>query len=140
MTAQSTATPTSITNMTWTLVASTLYWLDCDIPVTFTASATISFVLSGSGSPSTVMMEDSGNIGAAGAFQNNSFTALASTWAGTQTATSGAPGAVTTIIHVSATIGSGASGAGAMSLQTIANGTNTIQIRAAASCRLTRMD
>lgn len=140
MTAQSTATPTSITNMTWTLVATTIYWLECDIPVTFTASATIAFVLSGSGNPASVMLADSGNIGAAGAFQLNSFTALASTWATTQTATSGAPGAGTFLIHVTATIGSGASGAGAMSLQTIANGTNTIQVRAGASCRLTRMN
>jgi hypothetical protein len=132
MGAQTTATLTAITNMSWTLVASKNYRLVCEIPVTFAASATIAFGLVGPGTPTSYNLDAYGLIGASAVFADINIVGQ-TTWVTTKTAASGAPGAVTEIIHLNAQIQNGTT-AGAMTLDTSANGTNSITVGANAVC------
>ena len=84
MSAQSTATLTAITNMSWTLVASKNYSLGCEIPVTFAASATIAFGLVGPGTPTSYNIDAYGLIGAAAVYGDFNLVGQ-TTWVSTKT-------------------------------------------------------
>jgi hypothetical protein len=139
MSAQTTATATTITGMAWSLVASKNYTLDCQIPITFAASATVAFTFAGPGSPTSYSLAADGPIGASAAYaQINTF--AAASWA-TATGASGAPGAATEMVHVFAQLQNGTTSSGTqLQLQTKANGTNSITIGANAACHLTQVD
>ena len=134
MAAQSSATLTPITNMLWTLAASKNYLGWCEIPVTFVASATISFGLVGPGTPTSYGIDAYGLIGAAAVYGDISLTGQ-TTWVSTKTAASGAPGAVTEIVHVNFQIQNGTT-AGNLSLDTAGNGTNNFTVGANAVCHV----
>lgn len=134
MTAQSSATLTPITNMSWNLVASKNYIGWCEVPVTFAASATIAFGLVGPGTPTSYDLDAYGLIGAAAVYGDISLQAQ-TTWVTTKTGASGAPGAVTEVVHVNFQIQNGTT-AGALTLNTAANGTNTITVGANATCHV----
>jgi hypothetical protein len=136
MTAQSTATCTNVTSMTWNIAANKRYVLKCEVPVTFAASATLQFCLGGPGTATSYSLEADGPIGAAGAYAQ--ITTLAQTAYGTKTGASGAA-AAGEWVHVAANIQNGATASGtALTLQTAANGTNNITVGANASCQLTQ--
>lgn len=137
MSAQTTATPTPITNMTWTLVASKHYELICHVPVTFAASATVAFQFAGPATATSYSLEAKGAIGASAAF--DSMAVYGQTVWATSTGASGAPGALTEMIEVDAGIQNGTT-AGALTLGTIANGTNSITVGANAECSLTQLN
>jgi hypothetical protein len=134
MGAQSSATCTNVTNMTWNVAASKNYILSCEVPITFAASATVAFCLGGPGTATSFSLEADGPIGAAAAYAQIS--TLAQTAYGTKTGASGAPGAAEWV-HVKATIQNGSTASGtALTLQTAGNGTNNITVGANASCTL----
>ena len=134
MTAQTTATPTAITNMAWNITANKNYTLTCEVPVTFVASATIAFDLNGPGTPTSYTLEaDVPN--SAGAL-NEILTSAAAAWA-TATGGSGAPGAATKTVHVHGQIQNGSTSSGTqLQLRTIANGSNSITVLKDAACTL----
>jgi hypothetical protein len=134
MSPQTAAACTNVTNMTWNIVANKNYHLSCDIPITFVASATVAFCLGGPGSPSHYTLDAFGPIGLSGAYFDGE--ALGTTW-GTKTATSGVPGAVTAVVHVSAGIQNGTTSSGtSLTLQTAADGTHSITVLQDAVCTL----
>lgn len=136
MGAQTTATCTNITNMTWTIAANKNYLLECKIPMTLAATATIQYCLGGPGTATSYSLEADGDLGTAGIWSQIS--TLAQTAYGTKTAASAAV-AANTIQHVSAAIQNGATASGtALTLQTAANGTNAITVGANATCTLTQ--
>ena len=138
MTAQSTATCTNITNMTWNIAASKNYILACEIPVTFAATATLQFCLNGPGSPTHSTLNVHGAIGAAGVFFDTT-TASTTSWQTKSTASGAAAG--TYMVHVRANIQNGSTASGtALTLQTAANGTNNITVLADAACTLTQVN
>ena len=136
MGAQTTLTCTTITGMNWNIAASKNYVLECKIPVTLAASATLQFCLNGPGTATSYTLEDDGALGAAGVWaQFNTF--IQTAW---QTKT-GASSAVATdsIVHVWAGIQNGSTASGTqLALQTAANGTNAITVGANATCSLTQ--
>jgi hypothetical protein len=136
MSGQTTATLTAITGMSWTLTASKNYKLVCEIPVTFASSATIAFGLVGPGTPTSYNLDAYGLIGAAAVFADINVIGGAA-WVSTKTGASGAPGAVTEVIHVNVQIQNGSTG-GTLTLDTAANGTNSITVGANAVCTLTQ--
>lgn len=138
MTQQTSATLTAITNMSWPLAANTNYNLTCDIPVTFAASATIAFGLVGPGTPTSYNLDAYGLIGASAVFADINIVGQ-TTWVSTKTGASGAPGASTQIVHVNSQIQNGTT-AGALTLDTAANGTNGITVGANAACRMTQQN
>ena len=134
MTAANSATLTAITGMTWSVAASKNYLMRCEIPVLFVASATIGFGLVGPGTPTSYTLDAYGLIGAAAVFGDVEINGQ-TTWVSTKTGSSGAPGAVTEIIHVNAAIQNGAT-AGTLTLDSFGNAANNYQILANAVCRL----
>lgn len=139
MTAQSTATPTAITNMAWNISASKNYKLDCVILATFVVSATISFDLNGPGANPT-----SYSLGAV--FNTTTTTPLdpgdvfnAGSW-GTATTQSNAPGAASRTIRVNAEIENITASGTQLQLRTIGNGTNNFTILKDSSCILTQLN
>jgi hypothetical protein len=142
MGAQTTATPTNITGMSWTTVNSKNYLLRCDIFVSFSASATIAFALANSSgnAATSYNLDAQGGIGAAGVWQELKV-ASGTTAFGTATTTSGAPGSVTNLdIKVDAMIQNASNSGGTMTLQTIANGTNNFTVQANSFCTLTQIN
>ncbi len=136
MGAQTTATCTNITNMTWNIAASKNYTLRCEIPVTFAATSTLQFCLGGPGTATSYSLSAEGPIGAAGVY--GQINTLAQTAWGTKTSASGAA-ASTEWVHLIANIQNGSTASGtALTLQTAANGTNAITVLADASCTLTQ--
>lgn len=139
MGAQSTATCTNVTNMTWNIAASKRYRMSCMVPMTFAASATVQFCVAGPGTPTSYTINAVGSIGAAGVYDDINL--INSTTYGTKTTASGAVGASTQVILVDATIQNGATASGtALTLQTAANGTNNITVLADAECSLTQLN
>lgn len=134
MTGQTTATCTNVTNMTWTIAASKNYSLSCRIPRTLAASATLQYCLGGPGTATSYSLDVQGANGAAGAWSD--LNALAQTAYGTKT-TASAAAANTAVDIVTAQIQNGSTASGtALTLQTAANGTNTITVLANAVCQL----
>lgn len=138
MTTQTTATCTNVTNMTWLLAANKNYILGCRIPRTLAASATLQYCIGGPGTATGYSLDVQGANGTAGAWID--LNTLAQTAYGTKT-TASAAAANTAIDYVYAGIQNGATASGtALTLQTAANGTNTIQVLANASCALTQVN
>ena len=138
MSAQSSATCTTVTGMNWSIAASKNYILRCEVPITFAASATVAFCLNGPGTATSYSLNADGPIGASAAYDE--INTLAQTAWQTKTSASGAP-AATEWVHVQATIQNGSTASGtALALQTAANGTNNITVNANASCTLTQQD
>lgn len=136
MGAQTTATCTNITGMTWNIAANKNYVLECKVPMTLAATATIQYCLGGPGTATSYSLEADGDLGTAGVWSQIS--TLAQTAYGTKTNASAAV-AANTVQHVWAMIQNGATASGtALTLQTAANGTNAITVGANASCSLTQ--
>ena len=135
MSSQSSASCTNITNMTWNMAASKNYKLDCTVPITWAASATVAFCLGGPGTATSYSLNADGPIGAAGIYgQINTLAQTA--WGGKTTASGAVAG--TSVVHVWAGIQNGTTASGtALTLQTAANGTNNITVLANAQCTLT---
>ena len=136
MTAQTTTTPTPITNMAWAIAASKNYRLDCEIVLAQAASATVSFELIGPGSPSSFNLFMEGPLGSGGVYKEIGVTAQTG-WAnptGPDVSTTATIG-----IHVKAQIQNGTTASGTnLQLETIANGTNGITVLAGSLCVLTQ--
>lgn len=138
MSAQTTATCTNITNMTWTISANKDYILGCRIPRTLATTATLQYCLGGPGTPTSYSLDIQGANGTAGAWSDINL--LASTTYGTKT-TASVAAADTAIDNIYAFIQNGSTGSGtALTLQTAANGTNSITVLANASCTLTQVN
>ena len=135
MGAQSSASCTNITGMTWNIAANKNYTLSCNIPRTLAASATLAYCLGGPGTATSFSLMAMGALGAAGSFAQ--INTLAQTAYGTKTGASGTAGnTAVDIVWAEIRNGSTASGT-ALTLQTAANGTNNITVLADASCTLT---
>lgn len=136
MGAQTTATVTNVTNMTWNVAANKNYVMHCTLPITFAASATIAFAIGGPGTPTSHTINAGPDLGIAGAFGDVSL--VNSATYGTKTTASGAV-AGTQVIVLDAIIRNGATASGtALTLQTAANGTNAITMLADGACSLTQ--
>jgi hypothetical protein len=134
MGAQSSATCTTITNMNWNIAANKNYILECKIPMTLAASATIQYCLNGPGTATSYSLEADGDLGTAGIWSQIS--TLAQTAYQTKTNAS-ASVAANSVQHVWASIQNGATASGTqLALQTAANGTNNITVGAGAACEL----
>jgi hypothetical protein len=138
MSAQSSASCTNVTGMTWNLAASKNYKLDCMVPITLAASATVQFCLGGPGTATSYSLNADGPLGVAGVYaQVNTFAQTA--WGGKTTASGAVAG--TAVAHVWAGIQNGTTASGtALTLQTAANGTNNITVLANAQCTLTQQN
>jgi hypothetical protein len=136
MTAQTSTSPQNITGMTWSIAANKNYLLDCEIGVAQSAGATVAFELAGPGSPTSYNLYMDGPLGTAAAYKE--IGQLAQTSWGVSTG----PDVSTTttiVIHVKAQIRNGSTSSGtALTLQTVANGTNSITVQANSVCRLTQ--
>lgn len=124
----------------WTVSGADWYHLQCSLPVTFTSSATIAFELysvSGSVTVSNVNSRTSGDTGALAIFQDLS-TIGGSSLAGSETPTTGAPGAVSEMM--TATFDFLTSHAGNIGLEFVGNGSNTVQPLAGGTCSLTLLN
>jgi hypothetical protein len=136
MSAQTTATCTTITGMNWNIQASKNYNLECKIPITLAATATVQFCLNGPGTATSYSLMDEGAIGASGVWAQNS-TLIQTAWQIKTPASSAT--ANDTVIHVWAGIQNGSTASGTqLALQTAANGTNSITVGANATCVLTQ--
>jgi hypothetical protein len=136
MSAQTSTTPMNITGMAWNITASKNYRLDCEIGVTQTASATVAFELAGPGSPTSYNLIMEGPLGASGVYKE--IGVLAQTSWGVST---GASTSLTAsiVIHVKAQIQNSTTSSGTqLTLQTVANGTNSITVLANSVCVLTQ--
>ena len=138
MSAQSSATCTNITGMTWTIAANKNYLLKCDIPMTWAATATAAFCLYGPGTASGYSLSAEGPLGAAGVYAQIS-TLAQTTWDGSIKTTASGAVAGSGIAHVWAGIRNGATPSGtALTLGTAANGAQNITVGANAICTLTQ--
>lgn len=146
MTAVSTAgvnigsTGTGNSAFSFPVTATNWYDLECKLPVTFVASATIAFEIvsiSGSSTISFVNAETMGNTGASAAFQDL-LTAGGTSLAGSLTTTTGAPGGVTEMVTYDAQFLS--SHAGNVGLEFIGNGTNNVQMLKGGECGITQIN
>lgn len=136
MGAQTTATCTNITNMAWPLVASKNYLLRCTIPRTLATTATLQYCVGGPGTPTSYSLDVQGANGASGVWSD--LNTLAQTTYGTKT-TASAAAANTAVDVVTAQIQNGTTASGTnLTLQTAANGTNSITVLANAACTLTQ--
>lgn len=136
MSTQSTNAAVNITGMSWLTANSTNYLLRCEIPITFTTTATLALSLANtSGNAATSYSLDAqGSIGASAAW--GEISTLAQTSFGTKTTTSGAA-ATTTVVKVWAQIQNSATSGGVLTLQTWdVAATGTIQVLANATCTL----
>ena len=138
MSAQSSATCTNITGMTWTIAANKNYLLKCDIPMTWAATATAAFCLYGPGTASGYSLSAEGPLGAAGVYAQIS-TLAQTTWDGSIKTTASGAVAGSGIAHVWAGIRNGTTPSGtALTLGTAANGAQNITVGANAICTLTQ--
>lgn len=139
MGAQSSATCTNITNMTWAIAANKNYIGHCQIPMTFAASATVAFCLGGPGTPTAYNLNAIGSIGLTAAYDDINVIGAAAY--GTKTTASGAVGVSTTEVLVDFAVRNGATASGtALTLQTAGNGTNTFTVGSDATCTLTQVN
>jgi hypothetical protein len=135
MTAQSTATCTPITNMAWNLAANKAYILQCHIPRTLGATATLQYCLGGPGTATSYSLSVQGANGTSGAWSETHI--LSQTAYATKTPASTAA-ANTAVDDIYAFIQNGSTASGTqLTLQTAANG-NNITVLANASCTLTQ--
>jgi len=126
------------TTFSFPVTAANWYDMECKLPVTFVASATIAFELvsiSGSSTISFVNSETMGNTAASAAFQDL-FTSAGTSLAGSLTPTTGAPGGVTEQITYSAQFLS--SHAGNIGIEFIGNGANNVQMLKGGECGITQ--
>jgi hypothetical protein len=124
--------------MTWTVANSKNYLLRCEIPITFTSTATLAFSLANtSGNAATSYTLDAqGSLGAAGVWAE--ITTGTVTAFSTKTSTSGAV-AGTTVAKVWAQIQNASNSGGTLTLQTWdVAAAGTIQVLANATCTLTQ--
>jgi hypothetical protein len=134
MGAQTSATCTNVTGMSWPLAANKNYLLRCEVPMTLAASATIQYCIGGPGTATSYSLIAEGDLGTAGIWSQIS--TLAQTAYSTKTGAS-ASVAATSVQHVWAQIQNGSTASGIpLTLQTAANGTNAITVLANASCTL----
>ena len=139
MGATNSATPATITGCSWPIQASKNYILEAEVWVTFVSSATIRFQLAGPGTATSYNLSVEGPIAASAAYFQTSLTAQTSY--ATLTTASGAPGAVTELVHVRGAIQNGTTASGTnLSLQTAANGTNNINVLANSNCQLRQVN
>jgi hypothetical protein len=134
MSAQTTATCTTITNMSWTIASGKNYLLRCEIPRTLATTATLQYCLSGPGTAASYSLDVQGSNGTGGIWSDINLLAQ-TVYAGKTTASVAV--ANTAIDKVWAEIQNGTT-AGTLALQTAANGTNSITVLANASCTLTQ--
>ena len=138
MGAQSSATCTNITGMTWNIAASKNYILRCQIKRTLAASATMQYCLGGPGSSTSYNITVRGLNGASSAY-NQVDTAGTTSWQVKTTASSA--NANTAMDEVVANIQNGSTASGtALTLQTAANGTNNITVLADSACELKQVN
>lgn len=138
MGAQSSATCTNITGMTWSIAASKNYRLQCMIPRTLAASATLAYCIGGPGTPTSYTISVKGLNGASSAFSQIDL--LANATYGTKTTASSA-NANNAVDEIVAFIQNGSTASGtALTLQTAANGTNNITVGANAWCDLKQVN
>lgn len=122
----------------WAVTSANWYDMQCKLPVTFVASATISFQLvsiSGSVTASLVNGESAGNTAASAAFQDLFATGAAIT---TPTTTTGAPGGVSEMVTVGFQFLT--SHAGNIGIEFIGNGANNVQLLAGGECGVTQIN
>jgi hypothetical protein len=137
--ATNSSTPATITGCSWPIQASKNYILTAEVWVTFVSSATIKFQLAGPGTATSYSLTFEGPIGGSAAYDQVNL--LAQTAYATASGASGAPGAVTELIHVRAGIQNGTTASGTnLALQTIANGSNNINVLANSTCQLTQVN
>ena len=113
--------------------------MECKLPVTFAATATIKFQLvsiSGSVTISNVNSETRGDTGAAAVFQDLA-TIAGTTLATSVTPVTGAPGASEQITYNSQFL---TSHAGNIGLEFVANGTNNVTMLLGGECGLTQIN
>jgi hypothetical protein len=135
--AQTSATCTTITGMSWPLMANRNYKLHCDIPRNLAASATMQYCLAGPGVPTGYSVTVDGMNGAGPVFNQNVL--LGSTAYGTKTPASNA-NANNSVDHLDAMIQNVSVSGTNLQVQTAANGTNAITVGASASCILTQIN
>ena len=136
MTAQSTATPTTVTGMSWTINASKEYQLSCHGPITTAGSATIAFDLNGTGSPTSYTLSAFGLL-KLGSTLGYISTINAASWATATSASTNGTGATSTL-DVFASINNNTSTT--LTLRTIADGTHNITMLADWACILTQLN
>ena len=132
------STGTGNATFSWPVSTTNWYDLQCKLPVTFVASATIAFQLvsvSGSVTASFVNGESSGNTAASAAFQDLFATGTAIT---TPTTTTGAPGGVSEMVTVGFQFLT--SHAGNIGIEFIGNGANNVQMLEGGECGLTQIN
>lgn len=135
MSAQSANSAVAITGMSFPVAASKQYKLDCNLYMTFVASATVKFSLIGTG---TLTL---GNIDADGPLNAGSYQDIngigGTTWtSGSPLATgvSNAPGGVNIPVHLKAAFVTNTSGT--VTVNTYGNGTNNITVLGASVCQM----
>ncbi len=132
------STGVSNTVFSWPVTTANWYDMQCKLPVTFVASATIAFELvsvSGSVTASFVNAESFGNTNTSAAFQDLYATGSALT---TPTSTTGAPGGVSEMVTVGFQFLT--SHAGNIGVEFIGNGTNNVQMLEGGECALTQIN
>lgn len=132
------STGTGNTTFSWPVTTANWYDMQCKLPVTFVASATIAFELvsnSGSVTASFVNGESAGNTGSSAAFQDLYATGAAIT---TPTTTTGAPGGVSEMVTVGFQFLT--SHAGAIGIEFIGNAANNVQMLEGGECGLTQIN
>lgn len=135
MSQQTSATCTDITGMSFALAANKQYKLQCFIPITGSASATLQYCLNGPGTPTSYSINHLAK--AATPVSGDSINQVA--WGSKTSSTT--IGAVTIGTTVTATIVNGSTASGTnLTVQTAANGTNGITVLADSSCSLTQLN
>jgi hypothetical protein len=129
-------------NATFAFAVATTNWYDlqCKLPVTFVASATISFALvstSGSSTVSFVNSETLGNTNTSAAFQDLS-TFGGTSLAGSATPTTGAPGGVSEMVTLDFQFLT--SHAGGIGVKFIGNAANNVQLLEGGECGITQIN
>jgi hypothetical protein len=130
------STGTGNTTFVWTVAGANWYNMQCKLPVTFVASATIAFEVTSTTGPVTASLvnaESAGNTGSSAAFQDLFATGTAIT---TPTTTTGAPGSVSEMVSVGFQFLTTAGGT--IGIEFIGNGTNNVQLLKGGECALTQ--
>jgi hypothetical protein len=123
----------------WPVTGANWYDLQCKLPTTFAASATIRFELvsiSGPVTISNVNAETWGNTGASAAFQDLA-TIAGTSLAGSETPATGAPGASEQITYNAQFL---TSQAGNIGIEFVANGTNNVTMLLGGECGITQIN
>ncbi|MGA2890325.1 MAG: SGNH/GDSL hydrolase family protein [Terracidiphilus sp.] len=134
MGSQTSATCTTITGMTFPMLASKSYTLRCNLPITVAASGTLAFCLNGPAGTINYSLDAQGSLGTSGAWLDIPLLNQ-SAW---QVKTTAGSGSTTGFVYsVWATVQNSTS-AGTLSVQTAADGTHAIDVLANADCTFTQ--